>query len=131
MSLAYRIEAFNKCVAVRITNAVGTMWCAYAFMALALISLPEAVRGGTAALVAWIAQTCLQLVLLPLIMVGSGVLSEKSEARAKADHQTLLDELALIRQLHTHITELSARVRCPEPFSLGIMDKAARDVSGR
>src|SRR6266576_2717665 len=33
---------FNTWLAIRETNSVGTMWCAYAFGALALVSLPAA-----------------------------------------------------------------------------------------
>jgi hypothetical protein len=35
----------------------GSMWCAYVFAAFVLISLPAAIRAGTAAIVAWVAQT--------------------------------------------------------------------------
>ena len=57
---------FNKRVGVLITVIVGTMWCAYLFTALALISLPAAIKtGDRIVIVAWIAQTFLQLVLLP------------------------------------------------------------------
>src|SRR4051812_18029268 len=66
---------FNNWLAVKITNVVGTMWCAYAFAALALISLPAAIHGGVATLISWIAQTFLQLVLLSIIMVGQNVAS--------------------------------------------------------
>ena len=64
-------QGFNGWLAVNITNVVATMWCAYAFAVLAFISLPAAISGGTATLVAWIAQTFLQLVLLSIIMVTS------------------------------------------------------------
>jgi uncharacterized membrane protein YjjP (DUF1212 family) len=64
---------FNEWLAIRITRIVGTMWCAYAFAGLALISLPAAIRGGTAMLISWIAQTFLQLVLLSIIMVGQNI----------------------------------------------------------
>lgn len=40
---------FNGRLAVLITNAVSTMWCAYLFALIALISLPSAIAGGTAA----------------------------------------------------------------------------------
>ena len=70
------------------------MWCAYAFALLALISLPEAIKGGTATLVAWIAQTFLQLVLLSVIMVGQKVAAEASDKQAL---QTYKDAEALIR----------------------------------
>ena len=85
---------FNGRVAILITNAVGTMWCAYAFAALALISLPEAIRGGTAPLIAWIAQTFLQLVLLSVIMVGQKVAAAASDKQAL---QTYMDAEALLR----------------------------------
>ena len=84
---------FNSKLAVKITNLVGTMWCAYAFAILALISLPEAIRAGTAALVAWLAQTFLQLVLLSIIMVGQKVASEKSDMQLE---QTYRDAEALL-----------------------------------
>ena len=72
-------------VAVFITSIVGTMWCAIAFTLLALISLPDAIRGGKATMIAWIAQTFLQLVLLSVIMVGQNLQNKHSEARAEAD----------------------------------------------
>ncbi|MBS0213094.1 MAG: zinc ribbon domain-containing protein [Proteobacteria bacterium] len=72
----------NNYLAVKITNAVGTMWCAYVFAAIALISLPDAIRGGAPTLVAWIAQTFLQLVLLSIIIVGQKVASEAGDQRA-------------------------------------------------
>ncbi len=37
-----RLKIFNKRIALWVTEKVGTMWCAYAFCSLALISLPEA-----------------------------------------------------------------------------------------
>ncbi|WP_211708821.1 hypothetical protein, partial [Paraburkholderia aspalathi] len=69
----------NGRIALVITNAVGTMWCAYVFAAIALISLPSAVQGGVSTLIAWIAQTFLQLVLLSVIMVGQKVAAAASE----------------------------------------------------
>ena len=86
--------SFNDWLAVKITNIVGTMWCAYLFAILALVSLPEAIKGGTAALIAWIAQTFLQLVLLSIIMVGQKVASEKSDKQLE---QTYYDAEALLQ----------------------------------
>jgi len=92
--LRRRENRFNDRLAVHITNIVGTMWCAYAFACLALISLPAAIRGGTATLIAWIAQTFLQLVLLSIIMVGQKVASEKSDRQLE---QTYRDAEALLK----------------------------------
>lgn len=89
-----QISGFNNRLAVTITNLVGTMWCAYVFAIIALISLPEAVRSGTSALVAWIAQTFLQLVLLSIIMVGQKVAAAKSDRQLE---QTYMDAEALLQ----------------------------------
>ena len=72
-------------VAVSITSIVGTMWCAIAFTLLALVSLPDAILGGKATIISWIAQTFLQLVLLSVIMVGQNLQNKHSEARADAN----------------------------------------------
>lgn len=113
MKLKKRLEKANQRLAVAITNLVGTMWCTYAFAGLALISLPSAIHAGTAALVAWTAQTFLQLTLLPVIMVGGNVLSKRSEDRAKADHAMLMQELALLRAIHSEIHRIPAVDRHP------------------
>ena len=91
------VEGFNAKLALVITSSVGTMACAYLFAAIALISLPAALSSGQVIIiVAWIAQTFLQLVLLSIIMVGQTVQSAASDARAVkefADTETILDRL--------------------------------------
>ncbi len=91
------VEGFNAKVALVITRSVGTMACAYVFGVIALVSLPAAITSGQViVIVAWIAQTFLQLVLLSIIMVGQSVQSAASDARAAkefADTETILDRL--------------------------------------
>ena len=91
------VEGFNAKLALVITRSVGTMACAYVFAAIALISLPAAINSGQViVIVAWIAQTFLQLVLLSIIMVGQSVQSAASDVRAAkefADTETILDRL--------------------------------------
>lgn len=82
------IRRFNDWLALRITNGVGTMWCAYAFTALALIGLPAALRPGGVGFVQWFAQTFLQLVLLSVILVGQNI-----QARRHDEHMDKLDHL--------------------------------------
>ncbi|HEX3676189.1 MAG TPA: hypothetical protein VHU79_02155 [Sphingomicrobium sp.] len=102
---------FNSKLAVKITNIVGTMWCAYAFAILALISFPAALGAGTATLVAWFAQTFLQLVLLSIIMVGQKVAAEKSDKQLEQtfyDAEALLqinDEMHKLVKQNVHLTE--------------------------
>ncbi|SRR5712664_1216963 len=84
---------FNSRLAVLITNSVGTMWAAYLFVIIGLVSLPQAfkafIHGDTVTGVAWLSQSFLQLVLLPIIIVGQNVISASQDARAEADHETL------------------------------------------
>ncbi len=82
------VERFNTFLALKVTAGVGTMWCAYAFAALALVSLPSAIRAHDAVtLVSWISQTFLQLVLLSIIIVGQNVQSSAADARAQATYE--------------------------------------------
>ena len=92
-TIAKEHTGFNGWLAVKITGIVATMWCAYAFAILAFISLPEAIKAGTATLIAWIAQTFLQLVLLSIIMVGQKVAASASDKQAL---QTYKDAEALL-----------------------------------
>jgi uncharacterized membrane protein YjjP (DUF1212 family) len=111
--LEKRETRFNDWLAISITRVVGTMWCAYVFAGLALVSLPAAIRGGTATLVAWIAQTFLQLVLLSIIMVGQKVAAEKSDRQLE---QTYCDAEALLKisgEIHSLLeqnTELTQEI---------------------
>jgi hypothetical protein len=71
---------FNTWFAVKVTNGVGTMWCAYAFAVIAFISLPQAISSHSAVtLVSWVSQTFLQLVLLSIIIVGQNVLAAAAD----------------------------------------------------
>jgi hypothetical protein len=98
------VDRFNTWFALKITSGVGTMWCAYLFAAIALVSLPAALRSGQLiVIVAWIAQTFIQLVLLSIIMVGQNVQSAASDKRAE---QTYLDAEAVLQeaqQIQAHL----------------------------
>ena len=87
-----------------VTATVGTMWAAYAFAALALVSLPAALTSGSSIIiVAWIAQTFLQLVLLPVIIVGQNIQARASDKRAE---ETFRDAEALLHefmQIQAHL----------------------------
>jgi hypothetical protein len=94
----------NAWLAIKITNGVGTMWCAYIFGAIALVSLPAALSTGQLiVIVAWIAQTFLQLVLLSIIIVGQNIAAAGSDKRAES---TYLDAEAVLleaQQIQQHL----------------------------
>ena len=100
------IANFNQRLGARITSLVSTMWCAYLFAAIALISLPSAVKSGdTVIIVAWIAQTFLQLVLLSIIMVGQDVQSKSVEQKINETHEASLGEFELAKEARSVANE--------------------------
>lgn len=98
--IANKIDRTLKTLGVIITKGVGTMYCALAFTALALLGLPAALRPSGEGLIAWIAQTFLQLVLLSIIIVGQNQLAQVSDAQAKETHDMVKSELRLLEQRH-------------------------------
>ena len=66
------------------------MYCAYLFTVIAFVALPSAIQQGSpTVLVNWVSSNFLQLVLLPIIIVGQNLISATQDARADADHETL------------------------------------------
>jgi hypothetical protein len=93
------IKEFNRRIAEKITAGVSTMWCAYIFAAIALISLPAAIRtGDSLVIVAWVAQTFLQLVLLSIIMVGQQSSAESVAQKINETHTASLGEFELAKE---------------------------------
>jgi hypothetical protein len=118
-------ERFNAWFAVKVTSGVGTMWCAYLFAALALVSLPAAIRSHSqVVIVSWISQTFLQLVLLSVIIVGQNVLARAADKRADATYsdadavlheavklqEHLLAQDRVLEELADRLGRLEARV---------------------
>ena len=124
------IGRFNTWLAVKITQTIGTMWTAYIFAAIALISLPAAIMtNNVIIIVAWIAQTFFQLVLLPIIIVGQNVISASQDARAEADHLTLTTLHAMnVRQLQ--MLEQQGRILDQQHRILEMLGGKGRNLIG-
>jgi hypothetical protein len=98
----HALGRFNTRVAVKVTAGVGSMWCAYAFAVIALVSLPAAIQSGDPVImVSWLSQTFLQLVLLSVIIVGQNVQAAASDGRSLADHATLNAVHTLTTEVHS------------------------------
>jgi hypothetical protein len=96
------MKRFNLWLADKITAGVATMWCAYLFAGIALISLPKALQSGDSiVIIAWVAQTFLQLVLLSIIMVGQKVQSISVEQKIDETHTASLAEFELAKEART------------------------------
>jgi hypothetical protein len=105
------MKRFNVWLATKVTDGVATMWCAYIFAGIALISLPKALQSGDSiVIVSWIAQTFLQLVLLSIIMVGQKVQSKSVENTINETHTASLAEFELAKEArkdaHTELEQL-------------------------
>ncbi len=83
-------QRVNAAVGLRITVLVGTMWAAYLFACIALISLPDNIH-STQLLILWISSSFLQLVLLPIIIVGQNIQSRAADARATKTFEDVED----------------------------------------
>jgi hypothetical protein len=77
----------NGKIALVLTTAVGTMWCAYIFALLALLVIPQAIQGGLLTFIQWVSQTFIQLVMLSVIMVGQNILGRSSDKRAEMTYK--------------------------------------------
>ncbi len=99
-------QGINTRIAVALTRIVGSMPTAYVFVALALVGLC-AILGWfnplVALLVAWLSQTLIQLVLLPVIMVGQNVLSRHQELQADEMFATTEKSYHDIEQIIQHL----------------------------
>jgi len=94
----------NDRIGLGITKRVGTMWAAYVFFGLSLVSLPAALASGdTLVIVAWVAQTFLQLVLLPVIIVGQNLQAAESEKRAIATYKDATAILEEAKEIQRHL----------------------------
>jgi hypothetical protein len=120
-------DGINAKIAVFLTNIVGSMWCAYVFAIIALLGLRPALKPGGEGIIAWIAQTFLQLVLLSVIMVGQNVQSVASDIRSQHtydDSVEILDRLDLhtdggIKDLADQLDQLEAKINSLQGSSGG------------
>ncbi len=105
------VNRFNRKVGLGITTSVGTMWCAYAFALLACVSLPAAILShDPIIIVAWIAQTFLQLVLLPVIIVGQNIQAAAADARSAATYEDAGAILEEAKQIQLHLASQDAAI---------------------
>jgi hypothetical protein len=109
----------NGRIALALTAAVGTMWCAYAFAILALVVLPQAITGGLLLFVQWVSQTFIQLVMLSVIMVGQNVLSRASDKRAVMTYNDAEATFHEAGQIQEHLAAQDAALNT-------LLDKVAK-----
>jgi len=116
----------NTRIAVGLTKSVGTMWTAYTFVVLAIIGL-FAILGLlspiVALLVAWTSQTLIQLILLPIIMVGQNVLGRKTELQADEQFRTTMSTYHDIEQIMQHLSAQDAELLRQAKMLIHLLEK--------
>ena len=106
----------NGRIGLFITVIVGTMWCAYLFTVIAFLSLPDVLKQaglnigfslgmGTVILVAWMSSNFLQLVLLPIIIVGQNIQAHAADKRAESTYKDAEAVLHEAMQIQAHLAE--------------------------
>ncbi|MFI8459018.1 hypothetical protein [Kitasatospora sp. NPDC085464] len=96
------LTSFNERLAVLVTRGFGSMWAAYALTMYGL--LPLLLPAAQDRLLYW--SNVIQLVALPLLMVGQTVLGRASERQAGETHDAVMEELSLLRQAHDELRQI-------------------------
>ena len=92
MKMDTAAQRINAAVGLKITVLVGTMWCAYVFAIIAFVSLPSTIKQHSATvIVLWLSSEFIQLVLLPIIIVGQNIQSRAADARATKTFEDVED----------------------------------------
>ncbi len=98
-----RIARLNSKVGLRVTLIVGTMWCAYLFSVIALVALPSALHQGLFYVVVWLSSSFLQLVLLPIIIVGQNIQAAAADRRAEETYKDAEAVLKEAEEIQKHL----------------------------
>ena len=123
------IQRINSRIGLFITIVVGTMWCAYVFAIIALLSLPQAITShNLVIIVAWISSNFLQLVLLPIIIVGQNIQAKAADKRAEATYEDTIAIQRAALEIHALLQCIHANPQtgpCSGHPDLGIPPEAA------
>ena len=101
------LQRLNDRIALQTTVLMGSMGCVYAFIVLMLVPIwVHALYNPI-----FYASSAISLIALPIIMVGNALLGKNAEVRATQDHETLMAEMAELKEMHQELRELVARLK--------------------
>jgi hypothetical protein len=105
-------QGFNTRLAVWLTRNVGTMACAYLFAVIGIAGLLGAFTNNTSLVLIFgsISSYFLQLVLLPVILVGGNVLNRHQELQSEETFQTSQHSFNDIEQIMQHLLAQDAEL---------------------
>ena len=105
-------QGFNTRLAVWLTRNVGTMACAYLFAVIGISGLIGAFTNNASLVLIFgsISSYFLQLVLLPVILVGGNVLNRHQELQTEETFQTSQHSFHDIEQIMQHLSAQDAEL---------------------
>ena len=98
------ISLINDWIAIKSTIVLGTMWCAYAFV---LLCVAPALFPTQQTNILYLSN-CFQLIFLPLLMVGQNLMGRAAEQRAQEDHEAIMSEFVIVKDLHAELRVILA-----------------------
>jgi len=122
VKLERAVGGFNQRLAVRVTQVVSTMACAYFFFVLALSGFPG-VHATMAQYVQWFSSTFLQLIMLPILALGTAILGRHQELQADEQYQTTVKMYHELGQIADHMTAQDAAITRQTQMLLNVIEK--------
>ena len=90
---------------------------------MALFALPDAIKQGTYFVIVWLSSSFLQLVLLPIIIVGQNIQAAASDKRAE---ETYKDAEAVLKEAE----EIQKHLLAQDEVITGILDRLEKMMGG-
>ena len=98
-----KFDEINEFIALHTVAFMSSIWCVYLFAVWCMVPF---IYGDLSNVVLYISSAVIQLVALPLIMVGQKLQSGASEARADQDHAYIVDMHNEMRQVLIDIKDI-------------------------
>jgi uncharacterized membrane protein len=98
-----KFNAFNEWLAMHTVAFMSSIWCVYLF---AFWCMVPSLNSQLSDLVLYISSAVIQLIALPLIMVGQNLQGRAVEVRAEQDHQYIIEMHAEIKQLLEEVRDM-------------------------
>ena len=102
------LSKINDSIALKTVAWMSSIWCVYFFF---LWSMLPTVFPAAQDFVFYVSGGIIQLVALPLIMVGQNLAGKAAEERAEEDHEHLVEILKDIQEDHQALADLVASLK--------------------
>jgi hypothetical protein len=120
MTIKNTISQLNKTIAIKSVLAMSTMACVFSFLIWSLIPL---VFPSATEIVAYISADIIQLVALPLIMVGQKIMSENQGDNHDVIDSKVTTAIAHLENIITHLEQTSEEIIINQNTIVNLLQK--------